>query len=367
MSEYKEIPTAELENWKASFWTSYLGVKYDKEKEAVAKQLYSDYLGCLKELKSRDLYKEKGSTKATTMTPTETNLLKDLRMSVEKIPELAPGGDAASYLADLENSFKLYLADNKKFEPEFVRLAKTRLCQSYLTTVTNAEASPTTFDDYKTYVRKTFGSKKNVYQSMDALFDVQMESDVQDFAVRLQNEVSRVRTEVEDIFEIHHESKSRTIDQASMFQLFGTMILLKQVRTKLAAQDYNFVVRGLEKCFDISSASAVIKTYMDQSAKVDELGHDSSRTFHARQGGPRKPATNRQQQSNPRPAGGGQSHQKRFECFRFKNSGKCDRSNCRFEPCRSKREATTAPKPQVNYNQANFFAGQDFYEGTLDQ
>ena len=262
MSDYKDIPTAELEQWKSSFWNNFILVKYDKEKEAVAKQLYSDYMGCLAELKARNLYQAEGQPKAT-MTPTETNLLKDLRMSVEKIPELAPGGDASSYLADLENSFKLYLSDNKKFEPEFVRLAKTRLCQSYLTTVTNAEASPNTFDDYKTYVRKTFGSKKNVYQSMDALFDVQMENDVQDFAVRLQNEVSRVRTEVEDIFEIHHESKSRVIDQASMFQLFGTMILLKQVRTKLAAQDYNFVVRGLEKCFDISSASSVIKTYMD--------------------------------------------------------------------------------------------------------
>ena len=370
MSELQGVPLDELEQWKSSFWNQYITIKHDADKEAVAKKYFEDYKQVLDEIVRRRNESKVETKKATAITPAESNLLKDIRLTIEKIPELAPGGDASSYLADLDNAFKLYLSDSTKFEPEFVRLSKTRLCQSYLTTVTHSEVPTSTFDEYKTFIRKNFGSKKNVYQCLDGLFDLQMDVDVQDFAVKLENEVSRVRVEIEDQFEVLHESKSRTIDQASMFQLFGTMILLKAVKAKLGSQNYNFVVRGLEKCFDISSASAVIKTYMDQSEKVDDMGHDSNRTFHARRGDPKPNANSKQ--GNPKlapkwPTQEGQATQKSPRiCFKVRDTGKCDRKKCWFEPCKSKAKKD-GPKPSVNYFEGDFFASQDFQHGALEQ
>ena len=369
MSDYQGIPLDELERWKSSYWNQYIAIKHEADKSAVAKSYFKDYKEVLDEIVRRQSESKVDTKKATAISPAESNLLKDIRLTIEKIPELAPGGDASSYLADLENAYKLYLSDSTKFEPEFVRLCKTRLCQSYLTTVTHSEAATSTFDEYKIFIRKNFGSKKNVYQCLDGLFDLQMDADVQDFAVKLENEVSRVRVEIEDQFEVLHESKSRTIDQASMFQLFGTMILLKAVKAKLGSQNYNFVVRGLEKCFDISSASAVIKTYMDQSEKVDDLGHDSNRTFHARRGDPRRNSSARaggQKPASKEPTKEGQvTKRPPGTCFSFRDTGKCHRGKwCKFEPCKSKNK--DVPKPSVNYFEGDFFASQDFQHGALE-
>ena len=364
-SIYVGVSDADLESWKSNFFTQYMNVKHTEGQETVRDKWFEDYRAVCEELEKRT--KTKASLPCTTMTAAESNMLKDVRMAEEQITTLAPGGDAASYLSDLDNVYKLYLTGYSKFEPNFVRLAKQRLCQAYLTTVTNSTVDTSKFDDYKAFVRKSFGSKRNIYQSLDTLFDLTLEGDVQDFSVNLENHVARVQTEIEDHFEQNSESKSRNVSHAEMFQLLGVMILLRQVKSVSGPAIYNSIVTGLEKCVTINDANLKVKTYMDQAEKVDEIGHDSSKTFHATQ--------NQQKRQDPRRRGsrGGNATKGDSEsrgaknCYNIRDYGQCKRPMCHFEPCKSKPRSETEPTPSANYSTGNFYNAEDFQLGTLDQ
>ena len=125
-------------------------------------------------------------------TSRSTELGKDMRNSLDRIPELTPGADTSVFLAALENCYKNYVEAHPDLEERYVKYSVTRLCSAYQTQVHNVTPRISKWADLKTYISDNYGLKLTPFQKLDSLFELKADADWAGYCAKLQNHADEV-------------------------------------------------------------------------------------------------------------------------------------------------------------------------------
>ena len=351
---------AEVINMKNNFRELFAAAKATSDSEKTVKsQYWADYICCADEARRRAELK-KTTDDDTTLTPLENIALKDMRTYVtESVDMFGPGVPHTQFINALENGYKMHVEKAQKLETSFVRQAKTKMSQSYLNIINETEEQTATWAQFKTYIKKTFGSKQTIYQALDRPFGITLDGNIADFGVAVQHEMDQARMCVQDIF----EAEKKTVDVNSVFDLVGAQIVLRSLRAK-RPDVFNCIVTSLDGAFTISDVVSKVKSFMDRAEVSDDLGQGPTGAFwsdrsrggrgggrgRGRGGGGRGRGGNRggntggnNQPNDKNPTQTGSSERRGRVCYNSRDYGYCNRTQCRWDDCKG-------PKPNQNQN-----------------
>ena len=121
----------------------------------------------------------------------DSYIIRDMRCEIESVTKFGPGTQLPVFIASLTNTFKSFVADEPQYEPHFVRMAISRLDANYATRVHSANPKIQSFEALKKHLEEHHGSKATCFQLMDEFFDAPVTSELDDYAVLLENTTIR--------------------------------------------------------------------------------------------------------------------------------------------------------------------------------
>ena len=202
--------------------------------------------------------------------PQHTEMGKDMRMALDRIPEFGPGGDTSTFIAALENIHKNYVADHASLEPRYVKYAITRLCSSFQTQVHGHTPKVATWTSLKKFIGDNYGLRLTPYQKLDTLFDLKADSDWPSYAVKLQNCANEVALFVEEKWKKGHPNEALTVKH--VFDLIATEVFLRRLQDGADKEAYNYICGQLDDVWEINGALAKAQDWLSRANRVDDAG-----------------------------------------------------------------------------------------------
>ena len=211
----------------------------------------------------------------------DTQLGKDMRACLDRVTVLAPGGSSTDFIASLENCYKNYVEGKPGLETRFVKNAITRLADSYQTQIHGAENKLVIWAQLKTFVSDNYGVKLTLYQKMNELFDLQVNSsDWTRYSVSLQNAVDEVLRFVDSKFKKSHSVEE--LDAKKLFDIFATQIFLRRLEEGSGHDAYNYISGQLHDVSNVNSALCLAKSYIDRTKNNSPDPVSDNSTFFGR-------------------------------------------------------------------------------------
>ena len=212
---------------------------------------------------------------------------KELQIALrDNVPTFQSGVDVHTFINSLELYHKLYVAPNDTAEMEklFVRLSTGKMSVEYGSTMTNFEPKIETFESMKMYLKLNHASKMSCYQTLDGMWDLQMQEseNFRDFARKLDDKAVEARNIIEAKFETAQTTKSAGIQKITadkkkedsadsemtskdVFNLFAGQIFLQMLKTK-SPNIYNQIVNDLDAVWNAVDIANLAMSYKDRMA-----------------------------------------------------------------------------------------------------
>ena len=204
----------------------------------------------------------------------------------DNVPTFQSGVDVHSFINSLELYYKLYVVPNKTADTEkmFVRLSTGKMSVEYGSTMTNFEPKINDFESMKKYLKMNHASKMSCYQTLDGMWDLQMQEseNFRDFARKLDDKAVEARNIIEAKFETAKTTKSAGIQNLTagkkkedsadsemtskdVFNLFAGQIFLQMLKTK-SPNIYNQIVNDLDAVWNAVDIANLAMSYKDRMA-----------------------------------------------------------------------------------------------------
>ena len=278
---------------------------------------------------------------------------KDMRAALERVTILAPGVNSTDFLTSLQNSYNNYVKTRPGLETRFVKFAITRMCDSYQTQIHGLEQELTTWTELKTFISDNYSVRLTPYQKMDQLFDLEVKSsDWTSYCVDLQNSADEVLRFVEAKFKKKHPDGELT--PKKLFDIIAVQIFLRKLQEGSDRAAYDYICGQLHDAWDINSALALAKNFIDRRNKSDStdpvsenatfFGRNDKRPSQGRRNKGPKPreAPKPSQPETPKPTEPTAAPRLQFTaqsikavtpgtCLLWANKGKCTRRVCNYK------------------------------------
>ena len=199
--------------------------------------------------------------------------MRDLKMAVDSIPRFSPGMCVQVFINQLSNKFKLYVEcdnedDQAALEASFLRHAQSRLCDEFLTTITNESETFSSMDDFTKYLIDNYDSKQTLYQRMETLLSHQLKTNenYSEFNARLSNcghELLLMMTE---------RAKTSFTDKTLTPKRFMEILMGQIFLNSVPREVYKLMAPNLE---DVWSVSELTNKAMQISDRVTDFGESS--------------------------------------------------------------------------------------------
>ena len=196
--------------------------------------------------------------------------LRDLKMAVDSIPRFSPGMCVQVFINQLNNKHKLYVEcdeddDQTVLEASFLRHAQSRLCDEFLTTITNESKTFGSMDDFTKYLIDNYDSKQTLYQRMETLLSHQLKTNenYSEFNARLSNcghELLLMMTE---------RAKTSFTDKTLTPKRFMEILMGQIFLNSVPREVYKLMAPNLE---DVWSVSELANKALQISDRVTDFG-----------------------------------------------------------------------------------------------
>ena len=324
----------------------------------------------------------RGSTgQRSTSTDSDTQIGKDMRSALERVTVLAPGVNSTDFLASLENTYKNYVEERPGLETRFCKIAITRMCDSFQTQIHGLEEKINTWVELKTFVSENYAVRLTPYQKMDHLFDLEVKnSDWTSYCVELQNSADEVLRFVEAKFQKKHPNEELTSKR--LFDIIAVQIFLRKLQEGSDRSAYDYICGQLHDAWNINSALALAKNFIDRRNKSDSVdpvsenatffGRNSQRPGQGRRNKGRKSGEAPKPTQTETAKTVDSAKSPRFQwtaqsikattpgtCLMWANKGECTRRTCYYEHKWNKVDPETSAKVEKSTDSA-FYGGQGF-------
>ena len=195
-------------------------------------------------------------------------ILREIKASLDSVPTFNAGMDVHVFLNRLSNLFDLHVTGNSeydKLEETFLRNAKQRIHDSYLTQMRNSGEQVTTFEEFKLYMISVHESKETHFQKLNKLWTMmpkEKESFV-DFAGKLENQAHEVMLSIFGRWKKKHPDSTQ-IPMKDCFHLFLGQILLSHIQASKHCDVYKFIASDLDNAWTASEVANKALTIADR-------------------------------------------------------------------------------------------------------
>ena len=385
--EYKNQTTQSLVRFQETYINKLVDLQIANEDEEAMDRFKTELAKIDAELSCRGdaVSSTRAASSGARSTPgdTEGQMGKDMRASLDKVHELRPGVASTDFVASLENCYNNYVKDRPALEARFVKYAITRMCDSYQTQIHGAENKLVTWAQLKTFVLDNYGVRLTPYQKLDQLFDLQVNSsDWTGYCVSLQNSADEVLRFVESKFKKGHPTEE--LSSKKLFDIVAVQIFLRRLQEGPDHKAYDYICGQLHDVWDLNSALALAKNFIDRRNKSDSNDPVSDnaaffgRTNQNRGQGQR----NQGQSSRDTPKQGDSESKKSSEpkegaprfkftlaalkaasprtCLNWANKGKCGNKKCSFKHKWNLPEEEKSPGAEKS-GESSFYAAEGFH------
>ena len=203
----------------------------------------------------------------------------------DNIPTFQSGVDVHTFINSLELYYKLYIVPNKTADMEklFVRLSTGKMSVEYGSTMTNFEPKIENFGSMKTYLKLNHASKMSCYQTLDGMWDLQIQEseNFRDFARKLDEKAVEARNIILGKFETAQNAKTAGLKSTTavkseesadsemttkdVFNLFAGQIFLQMLKSK-NPNVYNQIVNDLDAFSNAVDIANLAMSYKDRMA-----------------------------------------------------------------------------------------------------
>ena len=214
----------------------------------------------------------------------KVNLLlqKELQNAFTNVPTFESGVDVHSFIRSLELYYKLHVLPNKTADLEkmFVRLSTGKMSVEYGSTMTNFEPKIEDFESMKKYLKTNHSSKMSCYQTLDGMWDLQIQEseNFRDFARKLEDKAVEARNIIEAKFEMaktaggknstaakSEESADSNMTSKDVFNLFSGQIFLQMLKAT-SPHIYNQIVNDLDAVWNAVEIANLAMSFKDRMA-----------------------------------------------------------------------------------------------------
>jgi len=256
-------------------------VNYDKIDEQTLRQLFLTRMSDLKALTGQDMINaeadvglilkalnatveerensEKLASQRTTTTTSNPSQqanaqLRELKSAVDECPQFGAGKNLDLFLSNLSNVYLVYSKHNspdieKLLEESFIRAAKNRLSNDFLTRLNNSGEKISDFEQFKTYMIENHETSTSVFQRLDTLWSLQpknAESFI-DFSARLENKCHEVNLSIKAKFKKQFPDRQMTVDDYG--KVITGQILVQAIQSSNRKDCYKFIASDLDSCW----------------------------------------------------------------------------------------------------------------------
>lgn len=273
--------------------------------------------------KMRDELRTREDTKpVNTSIRQDLNKQKKMKISLEGISKFSPGNDVNHFMAKLSNLYALFEVKNDTdLELAFVRSAKARLCDAYLTELVQSSAATSTFSELKKYLSETFESKVSIYQKLDALWTMEPKpkETFTDLATRLSNEGFNTLTSIRAQYNKQKNNTGDMPDKAFM-DIVLAQCMIQVIKNSDRKNVFNLMCHELDTVFSPHEVATKAENIGQKLLKEENIVMPQSFYAGAKsasgEGAPKSDAPNKP----------------KLDCFEWLDTGKCKRGDkCKYK------------------------------------
>ena len=221
--------------------------------------------------------KEDEKVKAeTTLSLNETKLKtqekqivhREIMQSLDSVPMFNPGHDVHLHVSRLANLFEVLVKgreDSDKLEETFIRNAKKRMHDSYLTQMINSGKTIESFEEFKTYMVDVHESKQSHFQKLNQLWQMvpREKETFTDLASRLENLAHEVRLSILAKWK-KNNTNDTDIPSKNLFDLVIGQILLTHIQSSRHSDVYRYIASELDTAWTAKEIANRAMTISDR-------------------------------------------------------------------------------------------------------
>ena len=243
----------------------------------------------LKEACDERLRREAGLTEtinASGSNSERNQRMRDMKMSVDSIPRFTPGMCIQVFINQLNNKYKLYVecddkSDQAALETSFLRHAQSRLCDEFLTQITNESKVFDSFDGFTKYLMDNYDSKQTLYQRMETLLSHQLKTNenYSEFHARLSNCGHEV------LLMMSERAKTSFGDKKLTAKRFMEILMGQIFLNSIPKQVYTLMAPNLDDVWSVSELATKAMAIKDRVTDFGESGGYLAKAKNRENGG----------------------------------------------------------------------------------
>ena len=193
---------------------------------------------------------------------------REIMSSLDSVPMFNPGHDVHLHVSRLANLFEVLVKgrdDSDNLEQTFIRNAKKRMHDSYLTQMINSGKTISTFDEFKTYMVDVHESKQSHFQKLNQLWQMvpREKETFTDLASRLENLAHEVRLSILAKWKKNNTTHT-DIPSKNLFDLVIGQILLTHIQSSKHCDVYRYIASELDTAWTAKEIANRAMTISDR-------------------------------------------------------------------------------------------------------
>ena len=224
--------------------------------------------------RSRKEHGLNGTLGSSYSNPERNQRMRDLKIAVDSIMRFSPGMCVQVFINQLTNKHKLYVecedkSDQAVLETSFLRHAQSRLCDDFLTQITNDSKTFSTLEEFTDYLSENYDTKQTIYQRMETLLSIQPKTNENwsEFTARLANSGHEL------LLMMSGRAKtkfSKDLTTKQFMEILMGQVLLNSIQTSTRSREvYKLMAPTLD---DVWSVNELSNRAMAISDRVSDFG-----------------------------------------------------------------------------------------------
>ena len=218
------------------------------------------------------------------------------------VPTLAPPLDVSVFIQRLDNCYHLFVKPFKYLEPYFIQQAKSQLSSDILENLNASTDNTDDFENFKTYLKKNYGSKQTPFQIMGELLESAPKDGerLQEWTARQERRSDIVATQIISKFNEHQQKLGKPdMTVKDSFNLFCSMVTYDYIR-KNKPDCFKLMIKEVDTCWKPTEVGSLAATLVDRIDKIDPdpAAHPA---YSARQNQPQSQPKKRNDKKSSKP------------------------------------------------------------------
>ena len=275
MSAYANLPLSSLEKHLDKVMEKYsdLDLQAGDNSDALSKlSLQMEELGdAIKNAKKNQTPEPKAEVATLNTAEAKFNYNSMVSHIKSNVPNLAPPLDVSVFIQRLDNCYHLFVKPFKYLEPYFIQQAKSQLSSDILENLNASTDNTDDYENFKTYLKKNYGSKQTPFQIMGELLE-SMPKDgerLQEWTARQERRSDIIATQIISKFNEHQQKLGKPdMTVKDSFNLFCSMVTYDYIR-KNKPDCFKLMIKEVDTCWRPTEVGSLAATLVDRIDKID--------------------------------------------------------------------------------------------------